>query len=107
MITRVPAIKKAGRRLCFCHALQYEREAALKDFSSGNLRVLIATDVASRGLDVKGIGHVINMDLPKAFEDYVHRIGEPLGTLDGSMHYSYTSHAGLGAEGLHLHMACS
>ena len=39
------------------------------------MRVLIATDVASRGLDVKGIGHVINMDLPRAFEDYVHRIG--------------------------------
>jgi ATP-dependent helicase YprA (DUF1998 family) len=55
---------------------QYEREAALRDFSSGTVRVLIATDVASRGLDVKGIGHVINMDLPRAFEDYVHRIGE-------------------------------
>lgn len=59
----------------FATLLQYEREAALKDFSAGNVRVLIATDVASRGLDVKGIGHVINMDLPRAFEDYVHRIG--------------------------------
>jgi hypothetical protein len=39
------------------------------------VRVLIATDVASRGLDVKDVGHVINMDLPRAFEDYVHRIG--------------------------------
>lgn len=56
--------------------VQYERESALKDFSAGNVRVLIATDVASRGLDVKGIGHVINMDLPRAFEDYVHRIGK-------------------------------
>lgn len=56
--------------------LQYERESALKDFSAGDVRVLIATDVASRGLDVKGIGHVINMDLPRAFEDYVHRIGK-------------------------------
>jgi superfamily II DNA/RNA helicase len=55
--------------------LQYEREAALKDFSAGTVRVLIATDVASRGLDVKDVGHVINMDLPRAFEDYVHRIG--------------------------------
>jgi len=55
--------------------LQYEREQSLKDFSNGAVRVLIATDVASRGLDVKGIGHVINMDLPRAFEDYVHRIG--------------------------------
>eukprot|EP00879_Flechtneria_rotunda_P008668 GHRR01009081.1.p1 GENE.GHRR01009081.1~~GHRR01009081.1.p1 ORF type:complete len:306 (+),score=125.62 GHRR01009081.1:135-920(+) len=54
---------------------QYEREQALRDFSAGTVRVLVATDVASRGLDVKGIGHVINMDLPRAFEDYVHRIG--------------------------------
>ena len=37
--------------------------------------MLVATDVASRGLDIKGIGHVVNMDLPKTFEDYVHRIG--------------------------------
>ncbi len=36
----------------------------------------MATDVASRGLDVKGIAHVINLDLPRQFEDYVHRIGE-------------------------------
>lgn len=63
--------------LCFS-CLQYEREAALRDFSSGTVRVLIATDVASRGLDVKDVGHVINMDLPRAFEDYVHRIGECL-----------------------------
>ena len=54
---------------------QGEREAALRDFAAGHARVLVATDVASRGLDVKGIGHVVNMDLPRAFEDYVHRIG--------------------------------
>ncbi len=42
------------------------------------LQVLVATDVASRGLDVKGIGHVVNLDLPRTFEDYVHRIGEAL-----------------------------
>jgi ATP-dependent RNA helicase DDX5/DBP2 len=55
---------------------QWQRESALKDFSAGLAKVLVATDVASRGLDVKGIGHVVNMDLPRAFEDYVHRIGE-------------------------------
>jgi ATP-dependent RNA helicase DDX5/DBP2 len=54
---------------------QGEREAALRDFAAGHAKVLVATDVASRGLDVKGIGHVVNMDLPRAFEDYVHRIG--------------------------------
>jgi len=54
---------------------QSEREGALRDFSSGSVKVLVATDVASRGLDIKGIGHVVNMDLPKTFEDYVHRVG--------------------------------
>ena len=41
------------------------------------MQILVATDVASRGLDVKGIAHVINLDLPRQFEDYVHRIGNP------------------------------
>jgi len=54
---------------------QGEREYALSQFSAGKVKVLVATDVASRGLDIKGIGHVVNMDLPKQFEDYVHRIG--------------------------------
>lgn len=54
---------------------QQQREGALRDFSAGTVKVLVATDVASRGLDIKGIGHVVNMDLPKTFEDYVHRIG--------------------------------
>lgn len=54
---------------------QGERESALREFSAGTVKVLVATDVASRGLDIKGIGHVVNMDLPKTFEDYVHRIG--------------------------------
>ena len=42
---------------------------------NGNVRILVATDVAARGLDVRGISHVINFDLPKFAEDYVHRIG--------------------------------
>ena len=54
---------------------QGEREAALKDFTRGLCSVLVATDVAARGLDVKGVQHVVNMDLPRNFEDYVHRIG--------------------------------
>lgn len=54
---------------------QSEREAALRDFRHGPTRILVATDVASRGLDVTGVAHVINLDLPKAMEDYVHRIG--------------------------------
>eukprot|EP00850_Spirogloea_muscicola_P003264 SM000013S26433 [mRNA] locus=s13:288468:293676:- [translate_table: standard] len=54
---------------------QGEREAALRDFRKGIVNILVATDVASRGLDVTGVAHVINLDLPKALEDYVHRIG--------------------------------
>lgn len=81
---------------CLLLPPQYEREAALRDFSSGTVRVLIATDVASRGLDVKGIGHVINMDLPRAFEDYVHRIGEAEGAAAAAGR-SAASAAGLSA----------
>ncbi|XP_031101209.1 DEAD-box ATP-dependent RNA helicase 20-like [Ipomoea triloba] len=54
---------------------QNEREAALRDFRRGPTSILVATDVASRGLDVNGVAHVINLDLPKTMEDYVHRIG--------------------------------
>lgn len=54
---------------------QGERTAALADFTAHKTSVLVATDVASRGLDIKGIAHVINLDLPRSFEDYVHRIG--------------------------------
>ena len=48
---------------------------ALDDFKSGKVRVLVATDIAQRGLDVSGITHVINYDVPQQPEDYVHRIG--------------------------------
>jgi len=54
---------------------QRERNRTLLNMRKGNLRVLVATDVAARGLDVRGISHVINFDLPKFAEDYVHRIG--------------------------------
>ena len=54
---------------------QRERNRTLLNMRNGNVRVLVATDVAARGLDVGGISHVINFDLPKFAEDYVHRIG--------------------------------
>ncbi|KAL4570620.1 hypothetical protein LXL04_026278 [Taraxacum kok-saghyz] len=54
---------------------QSEREGALCDFIHGPTNILVATDVASRGLDVTGVAHVVNLDLPKTMEDYVHRIG--------------------------------
>jgi ATP-dependent RNA helicase RhlE len=54
---------------------QPQREEALRAFSDGRARVLIATDIASRGLDVNAVSHVINYDVPTAPEDYVHRVG--------------------------------
>ncbi len=54
---------------------QTAREAALKNFKSGRTRVLVATDIAARGLDVDEISHIINYDLPNEPETYVHRIG--------------------------------
>jgi ATP-dependent RNA helicase RhlE len=54
---------------------QPQRARALEDFRSGRVRVLVATDIAQRGLDISGITHVINYDVPQQAEDYVHRIG--------------------------------
>ena len=54
---------------------QNQRLQALKKFKSGEVRVLVATDIAARGIDVDGISHVINYDFPLHAEDYVHRIG--------------------------------
>jgi ATP-dependent RNA helicase RhlE len=73
----VQDLEKAGVKAGAMHAdkSQRERMAALEDFKSGKLRVLVATDIAQRGLDISGITHVINYDVPQQPEDYVHRIG--------------------------------
>ena len=55
--------------------VQKDRDYVMEKFKSGECKILIATDVASRGLDVKDVSHVFNYDFPKAMEDYVHRIG--------------------------------
>jgi len=54
---------------------QPQREAALSEFRDGRARVLVATDIAARGLDVDSVSHVINYDVPHVPEDYVHRVG--------------------------------
>jgi ATP-dependent RNA helicase DDX3X len=54
---------------------QPEREAALNAFKAGKARILVATDVAARGLHIDNVTHVINFDLPSNIDDYVHRIG--------------------------------
>lgn len=67
----------AGHTCAVMHAdrSQQERSDALKGFKSGKFEVLVATDVAARGLDIAGVSHVINFDVPENPEDYVHRIG--------------------------------
>jgi ATP-dependent RNA helicase RhlE len=71
------AVGAAGHRVERIHGnrSQAQRQDALAGFRSGAYRVLVATDIAARGIDVSGVAHVVNYDLPGTFEDYVHRIG--------------------------------
>ena len=73
----VRRLEKSGRRVVAIHGnkSQNARTRALADFRTGAIDTLIATDIAARGLDVDGISHVVNFDLPNVPEDYVHRIG--------------------------------
>ncbi len=57
------------------HRSQSQRQSALQNFKTGKTRILVATDIASRGIDVDSVSHVINYDVPEVPEDYVHRIG--------------------------------
>ena len=70
-------LESAGIKTATLHSnrSQNQRLKALKDFKSGAVRVLVATDIAARGIDVDGISHVVNFDFPMHSEDYVHRIG--------------------------------
>jgi ATP-dependent RNA helicase RhlE len=70
-------LEHAGISATALHAdkRQAQRDQALSDFREGKIRVLVATDIAQRGLDITGISHVINYDVPAQVEDYVHRIG--------------------------------
>jgi superfamily II DNA/RNA helicase len=54
---------------------QHKRQTTLRMFKENQINILVATDVAARGLDVKDISHVINYDKPNNYEDYIHRIG--------------------------------
>src|SRR4029079_36 len=54
---------------------QNARQRALENFRSGHIRVLVATDIAARGIDIDDVSHVINYELPNIAESYVHRIG--------------------------------
>jgi ATP-dependent RNA helicase RhlE len=70
-------LKKAGVRADAIHGnkSQNARVRTLADFQSGRVRALVATDIAARGLDIDGITHIINFDMPNEPEGYVHRVG--------------------------------
>ena len=70
-------LEQKGIRCATLHSnrSQNQRLRALKEFKDGTVRVLVATDIAARGIDVDGISHVINYDFPMHVEDYIHRIG--------------------------------
>src|SRR6476661_3073986 len=87
------ALERAGYRVGVLSGdvPQKKRESLLKKFQAGQLEILVATDVAARGLHIDGVSHVYNYDLPFDAEDYVHRIGRT---------------ARLGAEGDAISFAC-
>ncbi len=70
-------LQRAGIRAERIHGnrSQGQRTAALDGFKSGRYRVLVATDIAARGIDVEQLGHVVNFDVPRAPDDYIHRVG--------------------------------
>ncbi len=68
-LSRVPVTKLHSSRS------QEQRERALRDFKDGKIQVLVATDIVARGIDIEGVSHVVNYDLPVNAEDYIHRIG--------------------------------
>ena len=70
-------LKAEGQSVALMHAgkTQSQRRFALESFKSGRARILVATDIVARGIDISDINHVINYDLPQSPEDYIHRIG--------------------------------
>ena len=70
-------LNKAGMRASEMHSglEQEEREKTIREFKSKKIRILVATDILSRGIDIKGIELVINYEVPHDAEDYIHRIG--------------------------------
>jgi len=70
-------IERAGHKVTSLHSnrTQGQRQAALKGFRSGHHQIMVATDIAARGLDVESISHVINYDMPDTADAYIHRIG--------------------------------
>ena len=70
-------LEKVGMRVASIHGdkSQTARQRALQDFKNGRMRVLVATDIAARGIDISSLPYVVNYDVPESPETYVHRIG--------------------------------
>ncbi|HVP66066.1 MAG TPA: DEAD/DEAH box helicase [Anaeromyxobacteraceae bacterium] len=88
------SLARAGHKVARIHAdrSQAQRRMALEGFKDGSYRVLVATDIAARGIDVAEIGHVVNFDLPHVPEDYVHRIGRTARAAASGRASTFTSH---------------
>ena len=71
------SLEKSGMKAASLHGgkTQEQRESSLEGFKEGRYEVLVCTDIAGRGIDVRGVTHVINFDMAKNIEDYTHRIG--------------------------------
>ncbi len=87
------ALDRAGHKAARIHAdrSQGQRRQALEGFRDGKYRVLVATDIAARGIDVEEIGHVVNFDLPNVPQDYVHRIGRTARAAASGLASSFVS----------------
>ena len=72
---------------------QPDRDRAMRGFREGRYRILVATDMAARGIDVADIEHVINYDFPRSPEDYVHRIGRTARVEESGRATSFVTHA--------------
>ena len=88
------AISRGRQRVARLHGdrEQSQRDAAMSSFRDGKVQVLVATDIAARGVDVADIEHVINYDFPHSAEDYVHRIGRTARVAASGLATSFVTH---------------
>jgi len=91
-------LNRQGYRAAALHGnmTQHARNRTMMNMRQGKIRLLVATDVAARGLDIAGISHVINFDLPRLAEDYVNRIGRTGRNGESGIAISFASHGELG-----------
>jgi ATP-dependent RNA helicase RhlE len=88
------SLSRAGYEAAMIHGdrSQSQRTAALKGFQSGKFRVLVATDIAARGIHVEDIAHVVNYDMPNAAEDFIHRVGRTGRTTKHGVASTFATH---------------